>query len=243
MKRSNRLVLLIGIFLAIVAFVLIAILLGGDGEARRRPTVTPVPTTANIVVAAADIDLGATIQSTDVTTKDDRPRGKPADSFTDTSFVVGKIARAKVTTGQYISAAVLNGRRRHRQHRGAGRPRRDRGPGGPDLGRGHDHQARRLRGRHQRLHGPGQRAGRDPEPQPARGHRVPVHQGGGQPLQPRDRQGARPGPPGPRARSSRRRPPRRKASPRPPRARTARPRPSTASSRSSSSRPPPRRPS
>ena len=64
--------------------------------------------TANIVVAAQDIDLGATIQSTDVTTKTVALSEKPGDSFTDTSFVVGQIARTPVTSGQYISRAVLN---------------------------------------------------------------------------------------------------------------------------------------
>jgi len=109
LKRSNRLVLLIGIFLAIVAFILIAIMLSGGGGTTGRPEVTPVPTTAKIVVAALDIDLGATIQTTDVTLKEIALTDKPSDSFTDTSFVVGQIARAKVTTGQYISAAVING--------------------------------------------------------------------------------------------------------------------------------------
>ncbi len=107
MKRSNRLVLLIGIFLAIVAFVLIAILLSGDGGQKTNGP-TPPPTTAKIVVAAQDIDLGATIQTTDVTLKEVPVDTKPTDSFTDTSFVVGQIARVPVTSGQYISRNVLN---------------------------------------------------------------------------------------------------------------------------------------
>ena len=42
MKRSNRLVLLIGIFLAIVAFVLIVLMLGnGDGGGGIRPSASP----------------------------------------------------------------------------------------------------------------------------------------------------------------------------------------------------------
>jgi len=108
LKRSNRLVLLVGIFLAIVAFVLIAILLGnGSTGGGVRPS-SP-PSTVAIVVAAQDIDLGATIQSTDLTTKDVPVEQRPTDSFTDTSFVVGQIARSHVTSGQYIGAAVLNG--------------------------------------------------------------------------------------------------------------------------------------
>ena len=107
MKRSNRLVLLVGIFLAIVAFVLIAILLGGNGQ-QNGPRASQAPQTVAIVVASNDIALGATIQATDVSTKDVPVDQKPTDAFTDTSFVVGQIARMKVTAGQYISATVLN---------------------------------------------------------------------------------------------------------------------------------------
>jgi pilus assembly protein CpaB len=102
------LVLLVGIFLAIVAFVLIAILLSGGGGAGGKSQASVAPTTASIVVAAQDIALGATIQTADVTTKDVPIDQKPSDAFTDTSFVVGQIARAPVTAGQYISTAILN---------------------------------------------------------------------------------------------------------------------------------------
>ena len=108
MKRSNRLVLLIGILLAIVAFVLIVMTLGngdgGGGDARR----SKEPTTAPVVVAAKDIDLGATIQGADVTTKDIAVDSKPVDSYGDTSLVVGQIARSSVTAGQLITSTVLN---------------------------------------------------------------------------------------------------------------------------------------
>jgi len=101
------LVLLVGIFLAIVAFVLIAILLGNGGNNQIRPSAPP--STVAIVVAAQDIDLGATIQGTDLTTKDFPVTGAPADGYTDTSLVIGKVARAHVTSGQYISGAIVNG--------------------------------------------------------------------------------------------------------------------------------------
>ena len=53
MKRSNRLVLLIGVFLAIVAFVGILLLVRNDGS--REPV--KAPTTGNVVVAVSDIPL------------------------------------------------------------------------------------------------------------------------------------------------------------------------------------------
>jgi pilus assembly protein CpaB len=109
LKRSNRLVLLVGIFLAIVAFVLIAILLSSGSPNGGNARQSEAPTTASIVVAAQNIDLGATIQPTDVTLKDVPIDQRPADSFADTSFVVGQIARTPVTSGQYISTGVLSG--------------------------------------------------------------------------------------------------------------------------------------
>jgi pilus assembly protein CpaB len=109
LKRSNRLVLLIGIFLAIVAFVLIALMLGnGDvgGGGGVRPSASPA--TAPVVVAARNVDLGATFVAADLATKDIPVDQKPADSYSDTSQVIGQIARAKVTSGQLITSVILN---------------------------------------------------------------------------------------------------------------------------------------
>lgn len=103
MKRSNRLVLLIGIFLAIVAFVLVVMTIGN-------PTKTPeatAPTTASVVVASKDIPLGGKILADAVTTKEIAIADKPADSYADVSFVVGQTARQDVTAGQLITGAVL----------------------------------------------------------------------------------------------------------------------------------------
>ena len=103
MKRSNRLVLLIGIFLAIVAFVLVVLTIGN-------PTQTPeatAPTTASVVVASKDIPLGGKILADAVTTKEIAIADKPADSYADVSFVVGQTARQDVTAGQLITGAVL----------------------------------------------------------------------------------------------------------------------------------------
>ena len=73
MKRSNRLVLLIGVFLAILAFVGIILLQGndGDGGGGREEVITELPT----VVAAADIPLGTRITKTKAKTGRRRRRG------------------------------------------------------------------------------------------------------------------------------------------------------------------------
>ncbi len=103
MKRSNRLVLLVGIFLALVAFVLVMLTLQGSGT---KPVDAP-PTTARIVVAAKNIDLGAKITAADVKTSEVALADKPADGFADVSFVIGQTARTSVTAGQYISQKTL----------------------------------------------------------------------------------------------------------------------------------------
>jgi Flp pilus assembly protein CpaB len=106
-RSSNRLVLLVGIFLAVVAFVLIAVLFssngtGGGGQATQAATV-------NVVVAAKDLPLGSTITADAVTTKAIAADSKPADSYTEPSLVIGQIARQPLTQGELITSAILNG--------------------------------------------------------------------------------------------------------------------------------------
>ena len=106
MKRSNRLVLLIGIFLALVAFVPIIVMLGGGGGGGTAGP-SAAPTTANVVVATKDIDLGATIQADQVGLKE-IPVPVPANSYPDTALVIGQTARSSVTAGQLITSATLS---------------------------------------------------------------------------------------------------------------------------------------
>ncbi len=139
MKRSNRLVLLIGIFLALVVFALIAF---GGVLPSSRPDASPTPpTTAAVVVAKTDIALGATITAAMLTTKDIPIAEKPGDSYGDTSLVIGQIARAPVTAQQLITSTILTGGGDRLGHQGSGRLRGRRGPGGPGHRRRHGHQA------------------------------------------------------------------------------------------------------
>jgi pilus assembly protein CpaB len=104
LKRSNRLVLLVGVFLAIVAFVGILLLV------RQEPTrQTEVPTEGPVVVAAADIPLSTRIKAEQVTTKTLALTAISAGAFTDPSQVIGQIARQPVATGAQITATTLNG--------------------------------------------------------------------------------------------------------------------------------------
>ncbi len=106
MKRSNRLVLLIGIFLAVVAFVLILFTLNGNNNPSS--TTGPNATTAVVVVAARDIPLSTKITAADVTTKEIPIADKPANGYGDTSFVIGQTARKAVTADQLITTDIVN---------------------------------------------------------------------------------------------------------------------------------------
>jgi Flp pilus assembly protein CpaB len=105
LKRSNRLVLLIGIFLALVAFVLIVLMFSNNNP--NSPTASQPPTTVQLVVAAQDVNLGATFTEADLTLKEFAVAERPPTAFVDTSLVVGQIARQEVTAGELITAATL----------------------------------------------------------------------------------------------------------------------------------------
>jgi len=106
LKRSNRLVLLIGIFLAVVAFVLILFTLNGNSNPSSNSGANA--TTTLVVVAAKDIPLSTKITAADVKTKEIPIADKPANGFGDTSFVIGQTARKAVSAEQLITADIIN---------------------------------------------------------------------------------------------------------------------------------------
>ena len=106
MKRSNRLVLLIGVFLAVVAFVGVLLLLQSP------PTSTgpaAAPTTGPVVVATSDIPLSTRIRADQVEVKTLNLTAISAGAFQDPSQVVGQVARQQVAAGAQITATTLNG--------------------------------------------------------------------------------------------------------------------------------------
>jgi pilus assembly protein CpaB len=104
LKRSNRLVLLVGVFLAIVAFVGILLI------SRTPPPPTEViATTGPVVVATVDIPLSTRISADQVANKTVPLTSIPAGAFTDVSQVVGQIARQAVASGGQVTAATVNG--------------------------------------------------------------------------------------------------------------------------------------
>ena len=106
MKRSNRLILLIGFFLAAVAFVGIVLLLGsgGGGGGGTEPDATK----STIVVTTADVPLGTTLTTDLVTTQEVRIAEKPVGAFTLTSEVVGRTVTTQLTKGQLVNANAFS---------------------------------------------------------------------------------------------------------------------------------------
>lgn len=100
MKRSNRLILLIGVFLAVVAFVGIVVISGRSGG----PGTPQTPTELDTVIAARDIPLGTPIQQDMVKTEKKATTSRDTTAFADTSLVIGKIARKPIATGKQLTA-------------------------------------------------------------------------------------------------------------------------------------------
>jgi pilus assembly protein CpaB len=102
LKRSNRLVLLIGVFLAIVAFVGIVIIFQGGRANQTGPAAVAqdLPT----VFANRDIALGTPVTA-EMLTIENRPlTQRDASAFGDTSLLLGKIVRTNVVAGKQLTA-------------------------------------------------------------------------------------------------------------------------------------------
>lgn len=106
MKRSNRLVLLIGVFLAIVAFVGILLISQSPGESGGP---TEPPTELPTVIAKVDIPLGTRVQANQLEVKNLPVTGRDATALGDPSQAVGKIARQNVAAGGQLTAATFTG--------------------------------------------------------------------------------------------------------------------------------------
>jgi Flp pilus assembly protein CpaB len=104
LKRSNRLVLLIGVFLAVIAFVGVALTLngGGSGNNNTPPPITKLPT----VIATQDIPLGTRVTDAMLKVEDRNVDGeRKQTAFQGKDLVIGQIARRPVTTGAQLEAA------------------------------------------------------------------------------------------------------------------------------------------
>jgi pilus assembly protein CpaB len=105
LKRSNRLVLLVGVFLAIVAFVGILLLVRNPSTDTAVQTKTEGP----VVVATTALALSTRISADQVTTKTVPLTAINVGAFIDPSQVVGQIVRQPVAEGGQITVATIGG--------------------------------------------------------------------------------------------------------------------------------------
>lgn len=110
MRRTSRLVLLLGIFLAALVFVVI--LLGsrpGGGAGNAGPTATAV-TQLPTVVTAVDIPLGTIVTADMVTTRTIAVGNRYPTAFGDVSQVVGRTTRKALLANQQPQASDFQNR-------------------------------------------------------------------------------------------------------------------------------------
>ncbi len=104
MRRSNRLIILIGIILAIVVAGGVFLLSSGGGGGTGGAS--PAPTTTKVVVAIQDIPLGTVIDSaTMLSTKDVTTTLVPPGAVTNPESVNGLVIRKDVLSGDVIKEA------------------------------------------------------------------------------------------------------------------------------------------
>jgi Flp pilus assembly protein CpaB len=107
LKRSNRLILLIGLFLAVVAFVGVILLTGNNSSGGGTPTTTPVPTTAKVVKAATDIAAGTKLTASMIELDEVPLAAAGPDTIPDTGLAIGKTIRQSVTKGETVTYSVF----------------------------------------------------------------------------------------------------------------------------------------
>lgn len=98
MKRSNRLMLVLGVVLALVAFGGVLLFGSGSGNAQ------PAPTTVSVVTAVADIPLGTALDATMLVLAD-KPIAEATDTYKDPAPLLGKVVRQTVNAGVALTSA------------------------------------------------------------------------------------------------------------------------------------------
>jgi Flp pilus assembly protein CpaB len=103
-NRSNRLVIFVGVLLAILAFVGIVILLN-----QQNPTTNPETTKVTVVIAKADIKIGDPVTPDRVTTRQVDPSAVLQTPLHDTSQVIGQPAVYAIPKDSQVTLEALGG--------------------------------------------------------------------------------------------------------------------------------------
>ena len=100
MKRSNRLVLFVGILLAVVAFGSVIVLFN-----QKQAPVSTAPTELPTVYAKQDIPLGTVVTKDMLEARNLSIPVRPTDAFGDVGLVTGKTARTEIKQGALLLPA------------------------------------------------------------------------------------------------------------------------------------------
>ncbi len=109
MKRSNRLVIFVGVLLAILAFVGIVIVLNQNGTTGTGPNASATPRTVAVLVAKQDIKIGDAVTPDLVEVKQVSPESVQGAHFSDPSQVGGRPAVVAVPKGAQVNEATFGG--------------------------------------------------------------------------------------------------------------------------------------
>lgn len=103
MKRSNRLVILVGVLLAVLAFVGIVILLNGQANTGN----TAQTTTIKVLIAKANIDIGTPVTPDMVVVKELEPDAVQGTPLHDPSQVGGRTALVTIPKDSQVSTEAF----------------------------------------------------------------------------------------------------------------------------------------
>jgi pilus assembly protein CpaB len=106
LRRTSRLVLLAGVFLAALTFIVVILLLQNPTQTQNGgPAATS--STRPVVVAAADIPLGSTIQASMLSTTTVPVSVAEPGAFQDPSQVIGQFNTVAITAGAQVTTAMF----------------------------------------------------------------------------------------------------------------------------------------
>lgn len=102
MKRSNRLVILVGVLLAVLAFVAIVILLNQQQE-----TAAPEDVKQTVLVATEDIDIGEEVTPDKVEEQEIDPEAVQGTALASTTAVAGQPALFRIPAGAQVTGEAI----------------------------------------------------------------------------------------------------------------------------------------
>jgi pilus assembly protein CpaB len=108
-RRTSRLVLLLGIFLAALTFVVV-LFLGQPGPTSPNQAQPSAPVELSTLIAAVDIPLGTVVTSEMFTTDVLAVTARRGDAFEVDSQAIGKTTRVALLTGQQVGAGDFQNR-------------------------------------------------------------------------------------------------------------------------------------